>query len=94
MLFPGKVASLDASSRLLRKVNTSFAVTALISSQFLFIFFACVWFNCFDRNYAITSLIFVERNLTIFLVIFPFPIFFMWGYNISINDNVCNVFDM
>ena len=66
----------------------------LFCSQF-FNFFACVWYNCFAHNYTLICLIYVERDLMIFLTIFLSAIFFLlWGYTIPINGNVFNVIEM
>ena len=83
------------------QVMNSFFVPALIVmlaffSIFVLAFFNCfsrLWFNCFTRvNYftrihTLICLIFVVR---FFLVRF----FLLWDYTITIDSNVCYVFDI
>ena len=79
ILFPGRVAIIDSSIRLSGQVKKkSFCYRFNFFLTFIQ-FFACVCFNCSARNYTLIFLIFVERNLTIFLEIFLSPIFFLCG---------------
>ena len=44
---------------------------------------------------TLICLIFIKRNLKIFLTIFFIPIFFLlWNYTINIDGNFCNIFEM
>ena len=57
-----------------------------------FNYFACFWFNFFAHNYNLICLIFSERGLTIFMTIsLSLILFLLWGYTITINDNVHNI---
>ena len=61
----------------------------------LFNCFARVWFFFFAHNYTLILFIYVQRNLMIFLKILLSPIFILlWVYTITIDSNVCNVFEM
>ena len=61
----------------------------------LFNFITRNLFNCLAHNYTLIYLIFVERDIMIFMNILIAPILFlMWGYNITIDGNVCNVIEM
>ena len=69
----------------------------------LFNYFACVWYscfeiiwyNCFARVCALICLIFVERDIIIFLDISLSPILVrLWDYNITINGNFSNFIEI
>ena len=65
---------------------------------FVFVWFICfvfVWFNCSPHNYTLIFLIVLERDLTVFLMIFlSLILFILWGYTITMDCNVRNVVKM
>ena len=64
-------------------------------SRVLFNCVALVLFNSFAHNCTLICLIFVERDIMIFLTILLYPnLFILWGYTINIDSNIRNVIEM
>ena len=57
-------------------------------------FFVYVWLNCFDFKDTPIFLILFERDMAFFLI-FVYTVFFLlWGYTITIDGNVCIIFEI
>ena len=72
------------------------AICSIYSLVFWYNRFARVWYNCFaSQLYSYMPLIFIEKDLMIFLTIFfSHILFILWGYTITIDGNIRKIIEM